>query len=160
MTVRAESANHILVQGNALGTVNGKRFALNGQIKSGPRWQRVSSRAGSNRGAARTLARRAFGRMPTQHAGIVRSKSSTDATRKLRAPVCVALREDNNRERSFFVKPQLVDGVRPQSHRTLLRSERKNVHAFSLAYSNIRGRENWSRGWSGGSILAQPFTRR
>jgi len=49
------------------------------------------------------------------------------------------------------------DGVRSDA---CIENERQNVHVFSSAYSNIKGRENWSRGPSGVSIVLVPFTRR
>jgi hypothetical protein len=39
-----------------------------------------------------------------------------------------------------------------------LEDERESVRAFSLAYSNIKCQENWSRGGTGSSIVLLPFT--
>jgi ATP-dependent DNA ligase len=61
---------------------------------------------------------------------------------KLRAPVFLGLRDDKNRAK-LFAKRHLLDSargaVRPDA---FLEAERQSVRAFSLAYSNIKSREN------------------
>ena len=41
-----------------------------------------------------------------------------------------------------------------------IEQERRNVRAFSLARSNIKGLKNWSRGLGGATIILLPFTWR